>query len=253
MPLLNRLTHWIEPRQVARATRATLVTLVRGARRARGAGALVAAFLWAAACGPAVVWAQKPVVPNSSATAPTAKPEAKAGVKPAAKLAATAATAATAAAPASSAASGAASAANQVTEPTVEGKTIDGTPFNLASLKGKVVMLMFWSTECAVCRDKMPELRQNYQGWMGKPFALVAINTDRKVQDFLDYERIVTTTVPQKQRFIQLWTGEASYADNIGKHKQLPATFLLDKTGKVVARYVGRIPADAWDAISDWL
>ena len=37
---------------------------------------------------------------------------------------------------------------------------------------GKVVLLMFWSTGCAVCRDKMPELRQNYEGWAGKPHAL---------------------------------------------------------------------------------
>jgi thiol-disulfide isomerase/thioredoxin len=46
--------------------------------------------------------------------------------------------------------------------PVVEGKTIEGQPFRLSALKGKVVLVMFWSTGCAVCRDKMPELRQNY-------------------------------------------------------------------------------------------
>ena len=44
--------------------------------------------------------------------------------------------------------------------PAIEGKTIDGKPFQLSMLKGKVVLIMFWSTECAVCRDKMPELRK---------------------------------------------------------------------------------------------
>ena len=140
-----------------------------------------------------------------------------------------------------------------VTSPQIEGKTIDGKPFNLTSLKGKVVLVMFWSTSCAVCRDKMPELRTNYEGWSGKPFELVAVNNDIRAQDFLDYERIISRTVPLKQRFIQLWTGEGGYKDNVGKPAQLPATFLIDKTGKVVERYVGRIPPQAWDRIADLL
>ena len=137
--------------------------------------------------------------------------------------------------------------------PQSEGKTIDGNPFKLSSLKGKVVLVMYWSTGCAVCRDKMPELRSNYEGWMGKPFELVAISTDSRVQDLLDYERIISRTVPIKQRFVQLWTGETEYKDNLGKHAQLPSAYLVDKTGKIVERYTGRIPAEAWDKIADLL
>lgn len=140
-----------------------------------------------------------------------------------------------------------------VTVPDIEGKTIEGNPFKLSSLKGKVVLVMYWSTGCAVCRDKMPELRNNYAGWAGKPFEMVVVNTDARVQDFLDYERIISTTVPVKQRFVQLWTGESGYKDNIGKPAQLPTAFLIDKTGKVVERYTGRIPAEAWDKIADLL
>ena len=140
-----------------------------------------------------------------------------------------------------------------MTLPQIEGKTIDGNPFKLSALKGKVVLVMYWSTGCAVCRDKMPELRSNYEGWMSKPFELVAISTDSRVQDLLDYERIISRTVPIKQRFIQLWAGETDYKDNLGKHAQLPAAYLVDKTGKIVERYVGRIPAEAWDKIADLL
>jgi thiol-disulfide isomerase/thioredoxin len=135
----------------------------------------------------------------------------------------------------------------------VEGPTVDGRPFQLASLKGKVVLLMFWSTGCAVCRDKMPELRQNYQGWHGKPFELVLVSTDRRVKDLDDYERIISRTVPLKQRFVQLWAGQSGYRDSVGAPGQLPASFLIDKTGKVVERYQGRIPAEAWDRIAELL
>ena len=151
------------------------------------------------------------------------------------------------------AASAAVLAAAPLMAPQLEGKTIEGNPFKLASLKGKVVLVMFWSTGCAVCRDKMPELRTNYEGWAGKPFELVAVSTDTRIQDLLDYERIISRTVPLKQRFVQLWTGESGYKDNLGKHAQLPVAFLMDKTGKVVERYVGRIPPDAWDRIADLL
>ena len=88
---------------------------------------------------------------------------------------------------------------------------------------------------------------------MGKPFELVAISNDTRAQDLIDYERIISRTVPLKQRFVQLWTGNSSYKDNLGKPAQLPAAFLVDKTGKVIERYVGRIPPEAWDQIADLL
>lgn len=137
--------------------------------------------------------------------------------------------------------------------PQIEGKTIEGNVFRLESLKGRVVLVMFWSTGCAVCLDKMHELRTNYEGWSRKPFSLVAINTDTDMQDFISYERIISATVPVKQRFAQLWNGDAAYKDNLGKHPQLPAAFLVDKSGKIIERYIGRIPPEAWDQIADLL
>lgn len=140
-----------------------------------------------------------------------------------------------------------------VAQPSVQGTTIDGKPFRLDSLRGKVVLLMYWSTGCAVCRDKMRELRMNYEGWQGQPFELVLVSTDRRRKDFDEYEAIISRTVPLKQRFVQLWAGEAGYRDNIGAPGTLPATLLMDKSGKVVERWQGRIPAEAWDRIAELL
>ena len=112
---------------------------------------------------------------------------------------------------------------------------------------------MFWSTACAVCRDKMPELRQNYEGWHGKPFELVLVSTDGRLQDLNDYEKIIASVVPSQQRFPALWSGDSSYQDNFGKPVQLPLSFLLDKSGNLVERYQGRIPPQAWDRIAEML
>jgi thiol-disulfide isomerase/thioredoxin len=141
--------------------------------------------------------------------------------------------------------------------PALSGTTMEKKPFQLESLKGKVVLLMFWSTDCAVCRDQMPELRENVRGWADKPFELVLVSVDRNMRDVDAYNDIISKSVPLKQRFIQLWANSPGYKDNLGSaqlpRNQLPVTFLIDKTGKIVERNNGRIPAAWWDVISDML
>ena len=135
----------------------------------------------------------------------------------------------------------------------IQGRTLAGAAFDLASLKGKVVLVLFWSTDCAVCRDKMPEMRANAQGWQGKPFELVSVSFDRRLQDAVDYDRLVTAMVPASQRFAALWSGDPIYKGNATRPAQLPTAWLLDKSGKLVEIYNGRIPSEAWDKIADLL
>jgi thiol-disulfide isomerase/thioredoxin len=138
-------------------------------------------------------------------------------------------------------------------QPLLRGNTLDGKVFDLRSLRGKVVMVVFWSTDCAVCRDKMPELRANVKGWMGQPFELISVSTDRQRSNAVAYTQLVNATVPVRQRFTTLWNGEPQYRDSFGPTGQLPAAFLLDKTGHLVEQYHGRIPPEAWDRIADLL
>ncbi len=144
-----------------------------------------------------------------------------------------------------------------VAAPNVSGIGMDKKPFQISSLKGKVVMLMYWSTDCAVCRDKMPELRENVRGWADKPFELVLVSVDKRMKDVDSYNAIINASVPTKQRFTQLWAGEPSYKDNLGTaqlpRNQLPVTYLIDKTGKLVERNYGRIPPELWDTIAELL
>jgi cytochrome oxidase Cu insertion factor (SCO1/SenC/PrrC family) len=139
----------------------------------------------------------------------------------------------------------------------LEGKTLENKDFQLSSLKGKVSLVMFWSTDCPVCRDKMSELRDNVKGWSNKPFELVLVSVDKNVRDVEDYFKYLSQIVPTKQRFTQLWAGNTNYKDNISANqmqlKQLPITYLINKDGKVVAIYNGRIPAQMWDDIAELL
>jgi thiol-disulfide isomerase/thioredoxin len=97
--------------------------------------------------------------------------------------------------------------------PAVDGRTLEGKPFSLAGLRGKVVLLMFWSTDCAVCRDKMPELRQNYEGWARQARSSWCWSAPTAAcRTCTSYEEIISRTVPLKQRFVQLWAGEPATA-----------------------------------------
>lgn len=150
---------------------------------------------------------------------------------------------------------------NQVQKPTampnVSGMSMDKKPFQIDSLKGKVVVLMYWATDCAVCRDQMPELRENVRGWADKPFELVLVSVDKRMQDVDSYNAILNASVPTKQRFTQLWAGESNFKDNLGTSQlprsQLPVTYLIDKAGKLVERNNGRIPPAWWDTIAELL
>ncbi len=137
--------------------------------------------------------------------------------------------------------------------PLLEGKTVEGKSFKLSELRGKVVMVMFWSTGCAVCRDKMRELRANYAGWAGKPFELVLVSTDRSMKDIESYDKIISQSVPLQQRFVSVWSGSAGFKHSFGEVSQLPSTFVLDQKGKVVEHHSGRIPAEAWDKVAELL
>lgn len=140
----------------------------------------------------------------------------------------------------------------QATAPALlAGTTLEGQPYDMKAEQGKVVLVFFWSTDCAVCRDKMPELRLNYEAWRSKGFQLVAINLDKSLAAVQDYQGILDRTVPKAQRFPSLWRGAAAHRDSFGPVAQTPTTFVLDRKHKVVNEIRGRIAPGLWDDIAE--
>lgn len=133
------------------------------------------------------------------------------------------------------------------------GRTGSGAPVDLARLQGNVVLLFFWSTQCPVCIDKLPELRRNLEGWRGKPFVIVAVNTDRSAEDARAYERAVNATSPNAQ-FLVVWRQESDHRDSFGElPPQSPTTAVIDAGGKVVRLVRGRIAPEVWNDIAELL
>ena len=131
------------------------------------------------------------------------------------------------------------------------GNTLEGQRYELAQDAGKAVLVFFWSTDCAVCRDKMPELRANYEAWRDKPFQLVAVSLDRSLAAVREYDAILNRVVPMKQQFPMLWRADATHRDDFGAMAQTPTSFILDKQHREVKQIRGRIDASLWDDIAE--
>jgi thiol-disulfide isomerase/thioredoxin len=125
---------------------------------------------------------------------------------------------------------------------------LHGEKFNPLLVQGKVHVVFFWSTGCAICRDSLPELRANQNGWRNKPFALVTVNVDKRHQDWQAYERIVQQTQMPDKSLIALWHDTSN-----SPLSKLPLTLLVDSKGKVVSRIEGRIAPEVWDAVAELL
>jgi peroxiredoxin len=132
------------------------------------------------------------------------------------------------------------------------GKTMQPATVDLAQLKGKVVLLFFWSTDCAVCLDKLPELRRNLEGWRGKDFVIVAVSQDRSMADLKAYEQVLDKVAPPNPQMKIVWRRDASHRDSFGDLPvKTPTTIVIDREGKVAKTLRGRVPAELWDDIAE--
>jgi thiol-disulfide isomerase/thioredoxin len=110
--------------------------------------------------------------------------------------------------------------------PTLVSTTTAGDAFDLARLKGRVVVVNFWATWCEPCMAEMPSLQRLRERLRGKPFELVTVNFgegSEKIQAFLERHKLSVPVVLDPDK-------EAAKAWGAGG---LPMTFVLDATGRV--------------------
>ena len=71
--------------------------------------------------------------------------------------------------------------------PAIVGTTLDGAAFDLASLRGKPVVVNFWGPSCVPCRDEFPLLESKQAVHAADGFTVLGVLTDDPVQPARDF------------------------------------------------------------------
>ena len=123
-------------------------------------------------------------------------------------------------------ASGSARAAPKVGDvaPALALTTFTGQPFDLSSLKGKVVIVNFWASWCTPCRAEMPMLDNFYRAHHGQGLEVIGVSADRS-RDREDAVRLMRDV-----SYPGGMLGEAK-ANGFGAPGSLPITYVIDKGG----------------------
>lgn len=119
-----------------------------------------------------------------------------------------------------------------VVPPPIELPEPDGTPLALSSLRGKYVLLDFWASWCVPCRNENPNVVRIYQKYKNKGFEILGISLDQNRTQWLDaIENDQLTWLHVSD--LKGWRSQAAQDYRV---TAIPATFLLDKEGKVIAK-----------------
>jgi peroxiredoxin len=111
---------------------------------------------------------------------------------------------------------------------------LDGTKSTTADLKGKVTLVNFWATTCVSCVKEMPELAATYQKFKNRGFETVAVAMSYDPPSYV-VNFAQTRQLPFKVAIDN--TGDVARA--WGDIKITPTTFIVNKQGQIVKRYIG--------------
>jgi thiol-disulfide isomerase/thioredoxin len=128
-------------------------------------------------------------------------------------------------------------ASSRHTASTVRGTLLDGSRFDLSDWRGKVVVVNFWGSWCAECRDEAQALQQVYSDDKSKGVEFVGVDIRDDVPSARDYQRKYGVTYPSlndPDNLLALrFRGVPPNAT--------PTTIVLDRSGRIAARQSGSI------------
>jgi len=121
--------------------------------------------------------------------------------------------------------------------PGLELRDLHGGGHRLADYAGRVVLVNFWATWCAPCREEMPSMQRLKERLAGKPFVVLAVNLDEpesRIRKFLTQMTVDFT--------ILLDPGK--HAAKAWNARILPASFVIGSDGRIRYSLVGEA---RWD------
>ena len=122
------------------------------------------------------------------------------------------------------------------TAPNVIFTTLEGNKIAMSDLKGKVVIVNFWATDCLACVTEMPALVSLYEQYKSKGLEIIAVAMpyDPPAQ-VLNYVRV------KKLPFPIMDDGLSEITEKFTNVEVTPTTYIFDKQGMLLQRRIGTL------------
>ena len=115
---------------------------------------------------------------------------------------------------------------------TFSATSLNGTTFDLAQLRGKVVLISFWSTKCQICHSEIPKLNQLVQTYKNRNVVFLALTMENsnKVETYLKKWAFDFNIVPNSFGVVLKYADKTSDGSiSMG----FPAHFLINQKGEI--------------------
>lgn len=110
---------------------------------------------------------------------------------------------------------------------------LKGETISLSGLKGKVIIINFWATWCPPCREEIPGFLEVYDKYKDQGLVILGIALDNGGPDVVNpFVKNMAITYP-----VAMATQEIYQSYQPGQY--IPATFIIDRTGKIKDKHVG--------------
>jgi peroxiredoxin len=111
---------------------------------------------------------------------------------------------------------------------------LDGSKTSTADLKGKVTLVNFWATSCVTCVAEMPKIVSTYNKFQSRGYDTLAVAMKYDPPSY-----VVNYTETRKLPFKVAIDNTGAVAKAWGDVQLTPTTFVVNKRGEIVKRYVG--------------